>query len=151
MFLADEIKWIAGAAIAIGLILGGYKLYNLGWDAHAAKVTSDNNIAIQAAVAQAQKEWQSSQNITATGMVNTNDTKQKLEIIVKQAASIQAPLCPDVGADYSRVYNAAIQTIKAGSDTRRNVPATEMPSKSVGGATRIDTNHPGATSSGIRN
>jgi hypothetical protein len=146
---ADEIKWIAGAAIALGLIFGGYKLYNLGYEAHAAKVTSDNNIAIKAAVAQAQIEWQAAHDITNTGMVNTNDTKQKLEVIIKQAATIQAPLCPDLGSDYSRVYNAAIGTIKAGADTRRNVPATEMPAKSVGGAARIDQNHATPTGGGI--
>lgn len=139
----SEIKWVIGAGIAIALILGGYKLYNLGWEAHAAKVTSDNNIAIQAAVAQAQKEWQSSQSITATGMGNANDTKQKLEVIIRKSPSIQAPLCTDIGSDYVGVYNAAISTIKAGSDTRRNVPSTEVPAKSVGGATGIN---PAATS-----
>lgn len=149
MMFADELKWIIGAGIALCLIFGGYKLYNLGWDAHAAKVTSDNNIAIKAAVAQAQIEWQSTQSITATGMSNTNDTKQKLEVIVRQAAAIQAPLCPDIGGDYSRVYNQAIGTIKAGADTRRNVPATEMPAQSVGRATNLNPNNPSATSGGI--
>lgn len=149
MILESELKWLGAAAVCISLIFGGYKLYNLGWEAHAAKVTSDNNIAIKAAVAQAQIEWQASHQITATGMVNTNDTKQKLEILVKQASSVQAPLCPDLGADYSRVYNAAINTIKAGSDTRRNVPSTEVPAKSVGGNAGIDTNNPNPTKGGV--
>ena len=147
--MISEVKWIIGAGIALVLIFGGYKLYNLGWNAHAATVISDNNIAIKAAVAQAQIEWQSSQNITATGMGNTNDTKQKLEVIIKQASAIQAPLCPDIGSDYSRVYNQAIGTIKAGADTRRNVPATEMPAQSVGGAARINTNDTSTTSRGV--
>lgn len=139
----SEIKWIIGAGIALCLIFGGYKLYTLGWDAHAAKVTNDNNIAIKAAVEQAKIEWQSSQSITATGMGNANDTKQKLEVIIRKSPSIQAPLCTDIGSDYVGVYNAAISTIKAGSDTRRNVSATEVPAKSVGGATGIN---PAATS-----
>ncbi|MNH59435.1 hypothetical protein D3C76_102630 [compost metagenome] len=147
--MISEVKWIIGAGIALTLIFGGYKLYNLGWDAHAAKVTSDNNIAIKAAVAQAQIEWQASQQITTTGMGNTNDTKQKLEVIIKQAATIQAPLCTDLGSDYSRVYNAAIGTIKAGADTRRHVPATEVPAQPVGGATGIDTNHPDSAKGGV--
>ena len=147
--IASEIKWIIGAGIALCLIFGGYKLYNLGWDAHAAKVTNDNNIAIQAAVAQAQREWQASQSITATGMGNTNETKQKLEVIIRKSPSIQAPLCTDVGSDYVGVYNAAIRTIKAGSDTGRNVPSTEMPAKSVDGATRINPTATGATSGNI--
>lgn len=138
MLLSDEIKWIAGAAIAIALILGGYKLYNLGWDAHAAKVTSDNNIAIKAAVEQAKLEWQSTQQITSVGMRNVNDTKQKLEVVVRQSPSIQAPLCTDVGSDYIRVYNSAIGTIKAGANQGGRLPATEMPAKSVGGATGVN-------------
>lgn len=147
--MLSEVKWIIGAGIALALIFGGYKLYNLGWDAHAAKVTNDNLIAIKAAVEQAKIEWQSSQSITATGMGNTNDTKQKLEVIIKQAASIQAPLCPDIGGDYSRVYNQAIRTAKAGADTRRNVPSTEMPAESVGRAANLNQHDTSATSGGV--
>lgn len=149
MIFTSELKWIAGAVTALGLIWGAHTFYNLGWDARGAQQERNVNIAIKAAVAQAQIEWQSSQSITATGMGNTNDTKQKLEVIIKQAAAIQAPLCPDIGGDYSRVYNQAVRTAKAGADTRRNVPATEMPTESVGRAANLNPNNPGATSRGV--
>lgn len=138
MILESELKWFGAAAVCLCLIFGGYKLYNLGWEAHAAKVTNDNNIAIKAAVAQAQIEWQSTQQITATGMGNVNDTKQKLEVIVRQSPSIQAPLCTDVGSDYIRVYNSAIGAIKAGANQGGHVPTTEVPAKSVGGAAGVN-------------
>lgn len=127
--ITDNIKWVIGAALALALIGVGYKLYNLGWDAAMAKRISDNNIAIKAAVEAARMEWQSTNTITTTGIGNVNDTKQKLEVIVRQTPTIQAPLCTDVGTDYSRVYNNAIRTIKAGADTGRSVPDGQVPSK----------------------
>lgn len=137
--MISEVKWIIGAAIALILIFGSYTIYNMGWDAREAKEFKDNNIAITQAVEKAKIEWQSTQQITAIGMGNVNDTKQKLEVIVRQSPTIQAPLCTDVGSDYIRVYNSAIGAIKAGANTGRNVPATEVPAKSVGGAAGINT------------
>lgn len=127
--ITDTIKWVIGAGVALALIGGGYKLYNLGWDAAMAKRISDNNIAIKAAVEAARTEWQSTNTITTTGIGNVNDTKQKLEVVVRQAPTIQAPLCTDVGRDFSRVYNTAIRTIKAGADTGRSVPDGQVPTE----------------------
>lgn len=132
--MLDEVKWIIAAGVALGLVFGGYKLYQTGWDAAMAKQVSDQNIAIKAAVEQAKIEWQSTNQITSNGIANVNDTKQKLEVIVRQAPTIKAPMCTDVGSDFGRVYNAAINTIKAGAGTGGKLPATEVPDKPSGDA-----------------
>lgn len=133
--MLDNVKWIIGAGVALCLIFGGYKLYHFGWDAAMAKQTSDQKIAIEAAVEAARKEWQSTNQITSNGIANVNDTKQKLEVIVRQSPTIQAPLCTDVGRDYGRVYNQAIRAIKAGADTGRVVPNGQVPAEPSSGAT----------------
>lgn len=134
MIISNQLKWGIGVVLAMAIISAltgaGYKLYNLGWDAAMAKQTNDQNIAINAAVDAARKEWQSTNKITSTGIGNVNDTKQKLEVIAKQATTIQAPLCPDVGSDYRRVYNDTIRTIKAGADTSRSVSDGQVPAQS---------------------
>lgn len=136
--MLSEFKWIIGAVIAISLLIGGRTLYSMGYDARDTEILRENNIAIKAAVESARAEWQSTQAITALGIGNANDTNQKLEVIVRQTPTIQAPLCPDVGSDYSRVYNDAIRTIKAGADTGRNLPATKVPTGSTDGNARVN-------------
>lgn len=110
--MPSEIKWIIGAAFALILIFGGYKLYSLGYDAAMASVDHDNKIATDAAVSAARTEWQSSQTITQSGMQNVQDTKQKIIYITQQAPAIVAPKCSDVGAGFAGVYNQYIDTIQ---------------------------------------
>lgn len=110
--MPSEIKWIIGAVFALILIFGGYKLYNLGYDAAMADVDHDNKIATDAAVNAARTEWQSSQTITQSGMQNVQDTKQKIVYITQKAPAIVAPKCSDVGAGFAGVYNQYIDTIQ---------------------------------------
>jgi hypothetical protein len=114
--LPSEIKWIIGAVLALILIFGGYKLYNLGYEAAMASVDHDNKIATDAAVNAARTEWQSSQTITQSGMQNVQDTKQKIVYITQKAQTIVAPKCSDVGAGFAGVYNQYIDTIQGNPD-----------------------------------
>lgn len=114
--MPSEIKWIIGAAFALLLIFGGYKLYNLGYEAAMATVDHDNKVATDAAVTAARTEWQQSQNLTQSGMQNVQETKQKIVYITQKAPTIVAPKCTDVGTDFARVYNEYIDTIQSNPD-----------------------------------
>lgn len=118
---STEIKWVIGAGIVLALIFGGYKLYNLGWEAREAKIVGDNNIAIQAAVEQARIEWQSTQSITQAGMQNVQDTKQKIIYITQQAEQIVAPKCTDLGVGYAGLYNQYIGAIQGHTNSGGNL------------------------------
>lgn len=112
MPFSSEFKWVLGACAAIGLILGGYKLYNLGYESAMATVATNNQIAIDAAVNQARIEWEKTKSITQEGMQDVQQTKQNIIYITQQAKDIVAPKCTDLGTGYSQLYNQYIDTIQ---------------------------------------
>lgn len=128
MLFGQWIKWVIGSVVAIGLILGGYKLYNLGYDSAMAGVDRDNRIATDAAVEQARKEWQSTQTITQAGIQNVQNTKEKIIYITQQAERIVSPKCVDLGPDFSGVYNQYIGAIQGYANPSGNVSDAKVPS-----------------------
>jgi hypothetical protein len=128
-----NLTWILGAAIIIGLMIAGTTLYNHGKSVAALECAETQKKAIEAAVTEAKRDWDSQKAITSNGIQNVNTTKEKIVYIERRAETIQAPLCTDLGSDYSGVYNDAIRAIKEGTDTGRNVSASKVPNPSFDG------------------
>lgn len=124
---SSEFKWAIAALAAIGLILGGYKLYRAGYDDAMATVDHDNRIATDTAIQNAKNEWIKSQTITKEGMANVQDTKQKIIYITQKADTIVAPKCVDMGNDYSGLYNQYIDTIQGNANSGGNQFDAKVP------------------------
>lgn len=129
MLLADEMKWIAGAGIALCLIFSGYKLYNLGYENAMGNVAKDQKIATDKAIEAAKIEWEKSRTITQEGMNNVRENTQKIVYLERQAPSIAAPKCTDLGTDYGKLYNSAIDTIQGHANSSGNGIDAKVPSR----------------------
>lgn len=123
------------AILGFGLKYTHDAIYQSGWDARQAKLTDDISKATQTAVEKAKTEWETTNKITADGIKKTNETKQQIDAIVRNTQNIKAPLCPDVGDDFTRLYNSAIGTIQAGADQSRSVSDGKVPGKPTGETT----------------
>ena len=136
---ATTIKYALICAIIV--ILGfGLKythdaIFQSGWDARQEKLTDDINKATSIAVEKAKTEWEKTNKITAEGIKKTNETKKQIDAIVRDTQNIKAPLCPDVGDDFTRMYNSAVDAIQTGAGEGGSVPTDKVPSGTTGETT----------------
>lgn len=137
--MTETIRYALICAIIVvlgfGLKYAHDTVYQSGWDARQAKLTDDINKAAELAVEQAKAEWEKTNKITAEGIKKTNETKQKIDAIVRDTQNIKAPLCTDVGDDFNRLYNSAIDTIQTGAGEDPSVPVGKVPGKPTGETT----------------
>lgn len=134
--MTSTIKYALICAIIIvlgfGLKYAHSTIYQSGWDARQAKLTDDINKASAEAVKQARTEWERTNKITANGIKKANETQRKIDTIIRDTSSIKAPLCTDVGDDFTRLYNTTIDTIQTGADQGGRVSTGQMPGGTAG-------------------
>lgn len=140
--LKSNLAWIMGAAIIIGLMIAGSWLYHHGKSVASLECDRKRKEAIELAVEEAKRDWESQQTITSNGIQNVNNTKERIVYIERKAETISAPLCSDLGSDYGSVYNEAIRTIKEGADTSRNLSTSKMSGSSFDGNAKVNPNKP---------
>jgi hypothetical protein len=121
-------KWIAIAAIVVAVIAAYQwqleQQYDAGYDAASSEYSKSSLLAINEAVADAQAKWLEAQKIALENQAQEDVIHENIRIVYRDIPAVETPNCADLGADFLRVFNAAID---AGSSERSDGTDTPEP------------------------
>jgi|2_EtaG_2_1085320.scaffolds.fasta_scaffold10747_2 uncharacterized membrane protein len=121
------IKQIAIAAVVI-VILGAmgasYKFtYNAGWNGavleHQDLATEAQNRAIEAA----RREWEITAEAARQTIEDESSITEEIRNVDREIPGVNTPDCVDLGADFLRVFNAAVSASNDGKDNSTETAA----------------------------